>query len=128
MTIKQLQKLCHKSAVKLGFWGYVCLCKNATFGYGYNKKQIPICVKCHKSLVGIRNDGEMIALMHSELSEALEELRKEKINWDNVGEELADCLIRIMDFCEARGIDLEKETKKKIKKNKKRKYKHGKRF
>jgi len=50
-----------------------------------------------------RNKGEMIALMHSELSECLEFVRKpaqdDKIP-DFTGEtvELADCIIRIMDY------------------------------
>jgi len=50
-----------------------------------------------------RNEGELIALMHSELSEALEELRKPKVNWDNFYMELADCCIRIFDFVGNKG-------------------------
>lgn len=51
-----------------------------------------------------RNDGQQIALMHSELSEALEYMRhgnpkSEKIpEYTGVEEELADCIIRIMDY------------------------------
>jgi len=104
MNLKQLQKICHKIAVEKGFWG-------SGFLLGED-----------------RNNAEMIALMHSELSEALEELRKENCDMKNVGEELADCIIRILDFCEGRGIDLQKLLEKKIKKNKKRPYKHGKKF
>jgi NTP pyrophosphatase (non-canonical NTP hydrolase) len=74
-----------------------------------------------------RNDGELIALMHSELSEALEAMRNHA-NLDNVAEELADCCIRIFDFCGARGINLEAMLRKKIDYNKTRPYRHGKKF
>lgn len=78
-----------------------------------------------------RNDGELIALMHSELSEALEAMRnhnKKDIIKDNIAEELADCCIRIFDYCGAREIDLEKALFKKIKYNKTRPYRHDKKF
>jgi len=74
-----------------------------------------------------RNDGELIALMHSELSEALEAMRNHGKK-EELAEELADCCIRIFDYCGARNIDLEKALVKKMEYNKGRPYRHGKKF
>lgn len=58
-----------------------------------------------------RNFGEVIALMHSELSEALEADRKglkdDKLpHRDGREVEFADCIIRILDTAEALGLDI----------------------
>jgi len=74
-----------------------------------------------------RNDGELIALMHSELSEALEAMRNHT-TLARVAEELADCCIRIFDYCGARSIDLEGALLKKMEYNRTRAYRHGKKF
>lgn len=58
-----------------------------------------------------RNFGEVTALMHSELSEALEADRKSLMDSklphrNGVEVEFADCIIRILDTAEARGYDI----------------------
>lgn len=81
-----------------------------------------------------RNEGEMIALMHSELSEALEALREgnpsdDKIpEFDSVSAEFADVMIRIADHAKGFHYSPAEALVAKMEMNKTRKPKHGKLF
>src|SRR5574337_772368 len=86
-----------------------------------------------------RTFGDEIALLHSEVSEALEAYR----NWgledatgpivdvehvvkpEGVGSELADVLIRLLDMTKRHGIDLYAEFVRKMTYNETRGYRHG---
>jgi NTP pyrophosphatase (non-canonical NTP hydrolase) len=80
---------------------------------------------------GERNEGELIALMHSELSEALEAIRNGNPQDDKIPEftgveaEFADVIIRIMDMAAAKGYRVGEAVVAKINYNKNRPYKHG---
>lgn len=117
MTVSDIVVRAHETAVKHGFWE-----PGPDF-------------------------GTSIALIHSELSEALEEMRagnpmiyysgdnytapvpmKHCTKPEGVAIELADAVIRIADLCGQMGIDLESAIALKMEYNEGRPFKHGKLF
>ena len=87
-----------------------------------------VMYKCHNLAKecgwweGERNVGELIALMHSELSEALEAARKELVDshlTDRLGIEVefADTIIRIFDLCGKQNLDIGGAIKDKLEYN-----------
>lgn len=76
-------------------------------------------------------DARRIALMHSELSEGLEGLRQGNPPSDHIPEfsaieeELADCIIRIMDVSQERGWRIAEALEAKRRFNNTRTHRHG---
>lgn len=102
--------------------------------------------EAHKNAVGHgwwdgdeRNFGELLMLVVSEASEALEEYRRNhkpdetyysidsqgNKKMEGVPSELADIVIRVADMCGHYGIDLEGAVAEKMAYNAKRPYRHG---
>lgn len=81
-----------------------------------------------------RNDGEIIALIHSECSELLEAIREGNPQSDHIpmhslaAEECADIIIRILDYAFTRGWNIDSALVAKMEFNTQRPRKHGKAF
>ena len=101
---------------------------------------------------GKKNIGEMLCLVHSEISEALEADRKGRhceysmnvVNGlvedkdfkesfqvyvkDTFADEMTDAIIRLLDLCAFLEIDIDQHVKAKMRYNKLRSFKHGKNY
>jgi len=67
---------------------------------------------------------EMLALIHTEVSEATDAYKKGAV-LEKVGEELIDAIIRILHLLSALGVDAEELYEKKMAKNRTRPYRYG---
>ena len=70
-----------------------------------------------------RSIPELLCLVHSEVSEALEAYRNG--DKENFAEELADIIIRVCDMAVKDGIDIQNEVVTKHLKNTERPFRHG---
>lgn len=110
MEISKICELAHQNAADKGFYEDLELV--VVNGYSKNMMNNAIATR--------------LALIHSEVSEALEALRVN--NYTEFQEELADIVIRVCDLAGYLKIDLDDKIEYKMEKNKNRKPKHGKEF
>jgi len=67
---------------------------------------------------------QMLALIHTEVSEAIDAYKKGR-SYDEVGTELADAIIRILHLCSALGVDIEALYRAKMTENWQRPYRYN---
>lgn len=102
ITLNELRNKSHAYAVKAGFWSHD-----------------------HDAPEPIRIAARL-ALVHSELSEALEELRKPDFDLYGFAEEIADVFIRLGDILGYFGVDIDHVVRAKADKNETRPWMHNK--
>ena len=121
MNITEMCEKAHKTAKEHGFWDGEMTWKDETM----NPPNEHITIV--KRTTTLNSLFAKLALIHSEVSEAVEVLRTpNSLKWPPaLREELADILIRTADFAAALGLDLEKAVQDKMTKNEGRPWKHG---
>lgn len=125
MDMRETSLECHEIAEQHGFWEDSRKIREVLLLSGDTER-----VQAFEAMLF----GQKIALMHSELSEALEAFRHGNPPDGHIPKhkgavvELADCMIRILDTCEEYGwgADLVHALRAKMDYNKSRPYKHGK--
>lgn len=97
--LNRLRDEVHRIAVEHGFWS-------------------------DREKAGVYGDATALALMVCEVAEAIEALRK----GEDETEEVVDVIIRALDYLGRKGVDVERALRRKVERNKRRPWKHGKRF
>lgn len=118
MNIHELVEAAHLNAVTKGFWDGAVQA-DAALKRVFSAYNGDFASEVSEAMI-----AQKLALIHAEVSEALEARRKG--DRENFAIELADTVIRIADLAGYTGIDLEAEIKEKMAKNASRPRLHGK--
>lgn len=97
--LNNLRDEAYKTSIKHGFWK-------------------------ERKKAGVYGEVTALALVISEVCEAIERLRRGRNNVD----EIADSIIRLLDYCGFKQYDIDTAVTKKMAKNKRRPYLHRRRF
>lgn len=111
MSLDDLAQECHDISKAHGFWDHAIVDRDPAEMREVKNPSI---------------NAEKICLMHSELSEALEAQRNG--DRDQEEEELADVIIRVLDYSHARGFSMDQAVRQKMAKNRDRPRLHGRVF
>ncbi|QGT45372.1 hypothetical protein GJ703_03653 [Clostridium botulinum] len=118
LKIKEMVNDAHRNAIDHGFWEEEQNIITKMCVKEFENEEIKAVKKAFMC--------QRLMLIVSEVSEAVNALRKD--DKENYAEELADIILRTSDTSLGDTVDIEKEIKKKMKKNRSRPYKHGKVF
>lgn len=109
LRLNALAQECHQISRDHGFWDAWTLAEPDADGNRFNPRAI----------------SEKLALVHSEVSEALEEYRKAEDWKATLPSELADVIIRAVELAAAFDLDIDGAVREKVEKNRSRPYLHG---
>jgi len=134
ITFRNLQKMVEEPYIKCGFKNNFELTELMYYLTDCGLETTPKLRKILNSVLTLMDVAE-VGLIGEEVGELLEAIRKdypmttEQKTKDvtSIGEECADIVIRVMNFCNRRNIDLQEEIGKKNKYNMTRTRLHGKR-
>lgn len=134
-TLQDMMDEAHQTAVEKGWWEKTCPKCNGTGKPQWSDPDY-VCSVCKgaKLVFDDRNVGEVLMLCVSELAEAFEEYRDgtglKQIYYkgdkpEGFPVEVADTLIRLLDYCAAMDIPVQKAWTLKSAYNRERPYRHG---
>lgn len=139
-TFETLVKAAHDNSKNKGFWGAQC-CSPEGHSISHGERSCDYC-GVDEDDITTPNHGEKLMLIVSELAELFEAIRKGKEDapcdkdcnfidsadvrrLTNTEEELADVVIRVMDYAGYKGIDLGRAILSKMLFNTTREHMHG---
>lgn len=123
MTISRIAKLVHENAKNKGFWD-----RPSNTGEKLMLIVSEIGEAMESDRKGIHYTGTVDPINDEFLDEAEWELWFKNTVKDTFEDEMADAVIRILDLCESKDIDIEWHIKKKMRYNSTRPHMHGKKY
>ncbi len=116
VALNTAAKAIHQNNIEKGFYDVITELKNPEWSIEQEARFFTLIV------------NEKLLLISTEITEIVEELRQEDINWTKVANEIADVMIRTMDVAEVLEVDIEDALTRVMTNNLERPRMHGKMF